>query len=288
MTGRKKITDLFLKGLQRFRIIGLIIILIPRLIIAQPEVNTDTQDSAEQQGSQKKGLEIAVEADRRDSGFGDFTAELVMLLKNSHGEKSTRYMRNRVLESVNDVDKSMLIFDRPRDIKGTALLTYSYRKRTDDQWIYLPALKRVKRISSNNKSGPFMGSEFAFEDLVSDHIEKYTYRFLRSEKIDGTDCLVVERCPVDNKSGYLYQTVYYDRQEYRIYKIDYYDRKKDLLKTLTFQNYKRYNDKYWRAGKMIMVNHQTGKSTESSWINYKFKTGLTERDFDMNSLKLAR
>ena len=102
----------------------------------------------------ERGLEIAMEADRRDTGFGDNTANLLMTLRNAHGEESVREIRNRTLEVDGDGDKSLVIFDQPRDVAGTAFLNYTHRDGPDDQWLYLPALRRVKRISSSNKSGP--------------------------------------------------------------------------------------------------------------------------------------
>ena len=123
-----------------------------------------------------RGLEIAVEADKRDTGFGDFTAEMVMELRNKQGDVSTRNIRLKTLEVKDDGDKSLSIFDQPADVKGTAFLTFSHAIEPDEQWLYLPALKRVKRINSKNKSGPFMGSEFSYEDIASQEIEKYTYK----------------------------------------------------------------------------------------------------------------
>jgi len=137
-----------------------------------------------------RGLAIAVEADKRDTGFSDQTASMVMELRNKHGDVSTRTIRIKTLEVIGDGDKSMSIFDKPADVKGTAFLTYSHAIKPDEQWLYLPALKRVKRINSKNKSGPFMGSEFAYEDLASQEIEKYTYKFIRDENIDGVDYFV--------------------------------------------------------------------------------------------------
>ena len=240
------------------------------------------------QEAEEKGLAIAVESDRRDDGYQDSVAELEMLLMNRQGDQSLRKMRSRSLEVEGDGDKGLVIFDRPDDVKGTALLTFSHRTGPDDQWLYLPALKRVKRISSNNKSGPFMGSEFAYEDLSSQEVEKYTYKYLRDDVLDGQDMFVIERYPVDPKSGYTRQVVWMDKAEYRPQKIDFYDRKNALLKTLTFSDYQQYLGQYWRADKMYVVNHQTGKSTLLTWANYEFRTGLTDRDFDKNALKRAR
>jgi len=240
------------------------------------------------QTPEEKGLQIAVEADKRDTGFGDSQAELKMVLRNKNGQESTRSIRNRTLEVEGDGDKSLVIFDEPRDVKGTAFLSFTHNEGPDDQWLYLPALKRVKRISSNNKSGPFMGSEFAFEDIASQEVEKYTYKYLMEEIYDDMDCVVIERYPVDPKSGYSKQIVWYDKDEYRQHKIDSYDRKGSLLKTLTSSGYKSYKGKFWRQSEMKMVNHITGKSTDLKFSNYKFGNGLSDRDFDKNSLKRAR
>lgn len=240
------------------------------------------------ESEEEKGLAIATEADLRDKGFGDSVATMKMVLRNKQGDESTREVRVRTLEIDGDGDKSMSIFDSPADVKGTAFLTFSHITGADDQWLYLPALKRVKRISSKNKSGPFMGSEFAYEDISSDEVEKYTYKYLRDETYEGLDCFVIERDPVDPNSGYTRQVVWFDKAEYRPQKIDYYDRKNDHLKTLTFHEYRQYLDKFWRGMRFEMINHQTGKSTTLSWLSYEFRNGLTDRDFDKNSLKRAK
>jgi len=237
---------------------------------------------------EQKGLEIAIEADRRDEGFGDVKSDLKMVLRNKHGEESIRIMRNKTLEQDNDGDKALITFDNPRDVKGTSFLSFTHKQGSDDQWLYLPALKRVKRIASSNKSGPFMGSEFAFEDISSQEVEKYTYKYIKEETFDGRDHFVIERDPVDVKSGYSKQVVWLDKAEYRPWKIDFYDRKGDLLKTLTMSGYKQYLDKFWRADLWAMQNHQTGKSTELRFDNWQFGNNFTDKDFTKNSLKRAR
>lgn len=233
---------------------------------------------------EEKGLAIATESTLRDTGWGDYETTATMVLRNRQGDESTRELRIRYLEQEGDGDKSLVVFDRPSDIKGTALLTHTHKSEADDQWLYLPALKRVKRISSSNKSGPFVGSEFAYEDLTSQEVEKHTYKYLRDEEIDGLPCFVIERVPVDPDSGYTRQVVWIDQGEYRIQKVDFYDRKDALLKTLSVKGYQLYLDKYWRAGELNMVNHQTGKSTQMLWTNTQFRRGFTSRDFDQSSL----
>jgi outer membrane lipoprotein-sorting protein len=236
----------------------------------------------------EKGLEIAVEADRRDSGFGDATVDLTMLITSSPDSIASREMRQMVLEVAGDGDKSIMIFDRPRDLKGTAILTFTHKSEPDEQWLYLPALKRVKRISSADKSGPFMGSEFAYEDLSSQEVEKYNYKFLRDESINGEQCYVVERIPIDKNSGYTRQVTWVDQSEYRLQRVDYYDRKDALLKSMVAVDYQQYLDRYWRPGELVMTNHQTGKSTTLKFRNYKFRNELQDADFSPSAISRVR
>ena len=187
-----------------------------------------------------------------------------------------------------DGDKSLFVFDEPRDVQGTAFLIHAHREDANDQWLYLPALKRVKRISSANRSGSFMGSEFAYEDMTAQEVEKFTYRYLRDEPCGDSTCTVTERFPVDKKSSYRRQLVWRDQDERRIRKVEYYDRKDAHLKTLTLDNYAQYLDRYWRASKMTMVNHLTGKSTVLTQTDFQFQTDLDDSDFTQTGLRRAR
>ena len=165
-------------------------------------------------------------------------------------------------------DRSLIVFDSPADIDGTALLSHAQILDPDDQWLYLPALKRVKRISSVNKSGPFVGSEFAFEDFTALELEKYEYKYLRSEDCEGLTCDVIERHPRYEHSGY--------------------DRRGDLLKTLELVDYREYDGGYWRPHRMSMLNHQTGKSTDLIYSDYEFSIGLDDNDFVKGVLQRIR
>jgi len=247
-----------------------------------------SHDSFALSAEEQKGLDISLEAKKRDLGWQDSTADMLMLLRNKQGQESIREIKMKSLEVLNDGDKSLTIFNKPRDVKGTAFLSFSHPVEADDQWLFLPALKRVKRISSRNKSGPFMGSEFAFEDLSSFEVEKYAYKYLGVDELNGVTNFKVEQYPVDENSGYTRRIVWIDTKEYLVHKIDFYDRKDSLLKTLTFTDYKQYLAKHWRADTQEMINHQNGKSTELKWANYHFKTGLSDSDFNRNSLKRAR
>lgn len=236
------------------------------------------------QTAEERGLQIAKAAEAADEGFGSSTVELKMTLKNKNGQTSERSLSTRTLELTEDGDKSLIIFDSPKDVKGTATLTFTHKTTADDQWLYLPSIKRVKRISSDNKSGPFVGSEFAYEDLSSQEVEKYSYKFLEAKG----DILLVEQDPTDPKSGYTRRIVSYNKSKgYRIEKIEFYDRKNALLKTLTYSNYQVYKTKFWRAGTLTMVNHQSNKETILNFNNYDFDAELSDEDFTQVALKRA-
>ena len=236
------------------------------------------------QTAEEKGLEIAKAAENADLGFNSSTVDLKMTLKNRNGQTSERLLTTKTLELTEDGDKSLIVFNSPKDVKGTATLTFTHKIGSDDQWLFLPAIARVKRISSNNKSGPFVGSEFAYEDLSSQEVEKYTYKFL--EEKGGL--LMVEQDPVDPKSGYTRRVVSYNKDKgYRIEKVAFYDRKNSLLKTLTYSEYNLYKNKFWRADNFNMVNHQSNKETLLKFSNYNFDANLTDEDFSQVALKRA-
>ena len=247
------------------------------LILLSPVVYAETPE--------ERGYAIAKETDKRDTGFVDSSNDSILTLRNAQGEESVRELTIKTFEIPGDGDKDLGIFHKPADVKGTAVLTFSHGLRQDDQWLFLPELKRIKRISSSNKSGPFMGSEFAFEDIASWEIDKYKYRYLRDEVLEGNECFVVENTPVYEYSGYSKRIEWVDQTIYQPQKIEFYDRKNTLLKTLTFHDYRQYLDRYWRAGRLEMVNHQNGKSTTLARSNYKFKNGFKESDFAESALK---
>ncbi len=236
------------------------------------------------QSAEERGLEIAKAAELADLGFESSVVELQMTLKNKNGQTSERSLSTRTLELTEDGDKSLIVFNSPKDVKGTATLTYTHKIGADDQWLFLPAVKRVKRISSSNKSGPFVGSEFAYEDLSSQEVEKYSYKFLKEEG----SLLYVEQDPVDPKSGYTRRIATYNKDKgYRLEKVEFYDRKNALLKTLTYSDYKLYKDKFWRALTMNMVNHQSNKQTMLRFSDYNFSAGLSDDDFTQVALERA-
>ena len=214
---------------------------------------------------EEKGLAIAIEADKRDLGFGDFEVDGEMVLRDKSGKESRRVFKNLVKErpDANLGDLGVIVFEKPRDIRGTGLLTHAnIEPNDDDQWLYLPAVKRVKRISSSNRTGKFVSSEFSYEDLGSQEVNDYTYKWLRDEPCPNEPsltCFVTESYPKNAKSGYSKRIAWTDAQEYRLMHIEFFNRRGDSEKSLTFNGYQQYLGQYWRAAEMKMINKQTAK-----------------------------
>jgi len=229
-------------------------------------------------------LEVAQKSEDVMSGFKDSTSKMQMTLINAAGQEKSRTMKMKVLEGENE-DKSLMEFLTPADVKGTKFLSYEHFNKDDDQWLYLPALKRVKRIASKNKSGAFMGSEFSYEDLSAFNVKKYIYEGEAKEgELNGVSVYIGSSKPVSKYSGYTKLVSYIDKDTFLIKKMEYYDRKNELLKSAVFSEYKKFGDVY-RIGKITMKNIQNDKTTILVWSNEKIKTGLRAKDFHKRYLK---
>ena len=185
---------------------------------------------------EQKGYRLAVENDAHNSGYHSQKALIQMILINSHGEQTERKMLTMEKEGTTDGDLSLFEFIWPADVKGVKLLTHSHVAVdvSDDQWLYLPALGRIKRINSRNQTGSFQGSEFSYEDIAANDVDKFTYKFIRDDQIASKNIWVSERYSINKKSGYSKQVTYVDQETRLPLKIEYFDRKGDLLKVSIF------------------------------------------------------
>ncbi len=236
--------------------------------------------------AEQKGERIARAADDADDGFGDFTVDGEMILKTARGAQSKRRFDTKTIEErAKSVQKSILVFDWPGDIRDTALLTHTFAGREDAQWLFLPSVGRVKKVAGSGRSGSFVGSEFAYEDMVEQESGNYSHTWLADERCPtgAGSCYKINRIP-KHKSGYSSQIVWIDKAELRYQTIQYFDRRGQLLKTLNISGYKKYIGKIWRPSKMVMVHHLTKKSTVLRWSNYNFNVGLNPSEFTRNAL----
>ena len=238
----------------------------------------------------EKGKRIADNLSDDQDGYVDSTSTMKMILINKKGDETVREMHSKSMEGVApEGDKSLMVFDSPRDQKGTAMLTHAHDDKDNEQWLYLPALKKVKKIASNKKSGSFMGSEFSFEDIGGGgSTDDYTYTWLRDEVLDGKDCYVSQSIPNDKNSGYTKIISWIEKDNGRVHKVEFYDRKKSHLKTMTMTGYQVYKGDQDRPSELYIVNHQTGKSTKMQMTDYAFDVGLSDKAFTKNSLQRAR
>ena len=245
------------------------------LVLASPARAAD--DAAAE-----RGLELTQRMDTANAGFESDVSEVEMTLVNAHGDRVERRMSIDTLEGDKDGDKSVVAFSFPADVNGTRLLTWTHKKGNDDQWLYMPAIKRVKRISSRSKSGSFMGSEFAYEDMSSQEVEKYTYRYLGDEEFEGRKVWKIQRIPVGD-SGYSRQIGYFDQEYLNPLRVEYFDKKNELLKVGTFSQYQRYG-RHWRVGTIEMANAQTQKKSILVWKTRALGEDLDPEDFESDAL----
>ena len=155
---------------------------------------------------------------------------------------------------------------------------------SDDQWLYLPELARVKRISSSNKSGPFVGSEFAFEDLTAAELGKYSYEWLEEITLDGLKVDKIKQIPLYKRSGYTYLIAYIDKDINQYRKVEFFNRGGAHFKTLTLSEFKNYGGTIYRPMLQQMDNHLTGKSTMLLAEVYEFGVELNENEFKSSAL----
>jgi hypothetical protein len=235
------------------------------------------------QSSQERGYQIAKASSDQNNGYRDFSASGKMILKNKAGSTAERDFDFKSLETA-DGEMSMVIFNWPGDIRDTALLTHEHKTSADDQWIFLPAERRTKRIAGTSRSGSFVGSEFTYSDMVEQTLEKFSYKWL--SEVDC--CNVVERIPKSSDSGYSRENVWFDKSNNTVFKIDYYNLGGTLLKTMTATGYQKFKGRFWRPSIVTMLNHLTGKQTMLEWRNQRFSVGLNASEFTTEAISRVR
>lgn len=235
----------------------------------------------------ERGTEIARKNDATDIGWGASAVNLTMTLTNPSGQSTERRLRFESLEKTEDGagDKTLVTFDSPADVRGTVLLSHARILESDNQWLFLPQLRQVRRISSANKSGPFVGSEFAFEDLTGGEFGKYDYRYIETKVVDGMEMHVVECIPRYERSGYSRILCYIDSEHLQARRFEFFNRGKRLLKTLTLGDYRRYPTGFWRSHEQTIVNHLTRRSTVLRFDDYEFGVALRPDDFAAAALE---
>lgn len=191
-----------------------------------------------------------------------------MVLINDKGQKRERKNSTLVKLQPNGIDSKLLVkFSTPTDIKGTGFLQLEHIEGDDDLWIYLPALKKSRRLVANNKKDSFVGSDFSYGDISLPKVDLYRHALLRSESIDQRDCYVIESVPandtVKSNSGYSKKITWVRKDTLLEAKVEYYDISGRQLKTQLTTDHQRVepDPPRWFALYREMTNHQTGHKT---------------------------
>ncbi len=209
----------------------------------------------------------------------DTRGSLTMILENERGDRRIRSVRQYVAQFTG-VEKKILFFTAPADVRDTAFMNWSYTDpaKPDDQWIYLPALRRVRRISAEKKNDNFMGSDFTYEDLGERHPDLDTHRLTGTESIEGRTVYIVESVPKDGSSAYGKTISWIAEGIWIGLKREFYTASGTLLKTLVIDDYKQI-DGFWTIRRMIMTSEKTGHSTTMELSEFQFNTGIPESSF---------
>ena len=209
----------------------------------------------------------------------DMTSSLTMTLTNKSGSERVRKIK-QFTKDFGDVEKSIMFFQSPADVKNTSFMNWTYDdpSKSDDQWIYLPALKKVKRISSDSKSDYFMGSDFTYDDLGDRKVDDDTHTLLREETIDGVDYWVIQSIPKDEDYMYSKTITWIRKDNYIGLKKEFYDEDSELLKTLKIKKFENISG-FDIITRSEMENIQKNHKTTMTLDNVQINTGISASKF---------
>ena len=223
------------------------------------------------------GKEIVGKAYDRATGE-DQTSILTMTLTNKQGKKRIRKIK-QYSKDLGNVEKSIMYFQSPADVKKTSFMNWSYDSdKSDDQWIYLPAIKKIKRISSDSKSDYFMGSDFTYDDLGDRKLNADKHKLIKEEKVNDKNCYVVKSISKDDEYMYSKTITWINKSNFIGVKKEFYDEDDDLLKILTIKKYEKISG-FWVITSSEMKNVQKKHTTSMVLSNVKVNTGLSSSKF---------
>ena len=230
------------------------------------------------------GLDVIQKVYDRPTG-NDMTGNLIMTIENSRGNQRVREIKQFV-KSVKNGEKKIMFFLSPADVKNTSFMTWSYddASKSDDQWIYLPALKKVKRISSDSKGDYFMGSDFTYDDLGDRHPMDDTHTILREEVLNGKETIVIESVPKDEEYMYARTVTWVIKDSWIGLKKEFYDEDDDLLKILTVEQEKSFGDVIILT-KVKMHNMQKNQFTIMEFSDVQIDKGIQNNKFSERMMK---
>ena len=188
-----------------------------------------------------------------------------------------------------EVTKTLIRFISPADVRGTAILIYDYENKQDDMWIYLPSLRKIRRIVSSERGKSFMGSEFSNADMSKPNLNDFTFRLHGTEEVDGYTCWKVESTCKDEitaqENGYSRTLSYIAKNNYLTHKVEYYDLNDELHRVMIISNYeKQTNGKYF-AFNMEIRNLQNERKSLMTVDKFQLGSALNENSFSTTNLE---
>ena len=217
----------------------------------------------------------------------DFKARVMMKLINKDGQERIReltMLRKNYSESGGE-QKYFMYFHQPADVRDMTFLVWKYPRKDSDRWLFIPAIKLVKRIAANDKRSSFVGSDFSYEDVSGRAVDEDNHSLLREEKYEGRDVQVVKSAPKAPESvDFGYKLSWIDKESFIPWKEEYYDKRGSLSKVFTANEVKSIEG-YITVVKRTMRNVQSGHRTEVIFNDVKYNQGLSDSLFTERSLK---
>jgi outer membrane lipoprotein-sorting protein len=216
----------------------------------------------------------------------DEKTAITMVIVNARGERRKREITTYFKSGEGDDDRALVRFDSPADVKGTGLLTVE-RGESDDQWLFLPELRKTKRIAGATKSQSFMGTDFSNYDMRTEDLSGHVYKTVGEEAVEGRPCTVVEAKPKDDdaaeSTGYSSRRVFVDRERWTVPKVEYFDRNGKLLKIAVSDGWKQVEG-LWRPARITMENKQEGSRTVITNDRREINKGIADKMFTKQAL----
>ncbi len=232
------------------------------------------------------GKEIMTRADERYDGDSSRQITTIQLI-NNRGTTRVRELLS-YSKDYGENEKTVMVFRQPADVEGVGYLSYSYDSdKDDDTWLFLPALKRSRRISGSSRNDYFMGTDFTYDDMGDRKVSEDSHTLNGDERLDGQDCWIIESIPLDRKDMYSKRITWIRKDIYMPVRVEYYDRQGEFMKTLIMSEINRI-DGIWTAGKMQMENIQKNHTTILEFSEIQYNLAVQDNFFSVATLERGR
>ena len=235
--------------------------------------------------AQNTGREIMLKVDQQADGETRKSL-MTMELVNKRGRKRVRSMNSYSKDYGKD-KRSIMFFQQPADVKGTGFLTWDYHEedKNDDRWLYLPAMKKTRRINgSSAKKEYFMGSDFTYDDMGNRNVDEDEHVLMRTEIIKDKGCWIIESIPNDKSELYSRRVLWVRQDNYMVTRVEYYDKQDELMKELEVNEMKKI-DGYWVSTVMTMNNRQRDHQTIIYINSIEYDIPVDDNLFTVNALE---